>query len=141
MKKGKQINLVDRESFKCSFGTVNHENPKAIFIKISSWGEPNYNDDIDYGSIIRKLTKSVKQATYLNASDKLFYPDKSIVDLKMKESGITYGKKSYMGCEITLFQKNNYTLNELVNEIQNLTDSIISNSFEINDYFTFHKKK
>jgi hypothetical protein len=67
----------------------------------------------------------------------------TMIDLDMRESGIIDNKSSFMSCEITLFQSNNYLLdsNEVSDELNRVIKIIIDKVFEDNEYFKFFKKK
>ncbi len=150
MKRGKEIKLSIKEKNICNrynvvFGTVDNKNPKALYINISAWGEPTSDNDINYDRVIKNLHKKVKQTLYqyLTYFNNNFNNEKTIVDFDMRESGITYNKRSFMSCEITLYQTNEIFINEpsLINEIENIIVEIITEVFIENQYFDFYKKK
>lgn len=148
-KRGKEIKIATHQNYNIVCGTVDNKNAKAVYINISAWGEPNTADDLDYGRIISKLNKCVKQSTYnylfKNHSD-TFYADRTIVDLDMRESGIKVGKRSFMNCEMTLFQKINKESNGSINDgqISEILNGIINEAvscLESFEHFDFDKKK
>ena len=61
----------------------------------------------------------------------------------MRESGISCGKKSFMNCEITLYQKNLFKLQEklIQKELKTISDLVTNNILENNKYFKFTKTK
>ena len=66
-----------------------------------------------------------------------------IIDLDMRESGVRWGKRSYMSCELTIYQDKvlpflNDTLQEMVTE---LTENLITDVFETDESFNYHRKK
>jgi hypothetical protein len=145
-KRGKELKMDLSDNYNIVYGTVDNKNAKAIYINISAWGEPLSEEVVDYGRIIGRLSKSMKQSTYdyLNINyKKEFYIDRSITDLDMRESGIRFGKRSFMNCEITIFHK------EIIESINNnLTSEVLTNI--VNEaivcldkfkYFSFNKKK
>jgi len=147
MKTGKELKIDSFKNYNVVVGSVNNKIPKAIFINISSWVEPKDNDDdLNYTRIIKELHKKIKQTIY-NHLDKLnsniFNRDRTIVDLDIRESGIKFGKRSFMSCEITIFLDNEYPINSEI--IKPYLDSIINNmidvSFKTNKCFNFYKKK
>ena len=73
----------------------------------------------------------------------MFDSRRYIIDFDMKSSGIRYGKKSFMNCEITLYQKLKLKLNEdnLQRELKSIVDNVIKEVFTENQYFSFEKKK
>ena len=146
-KRGKELKMDLSDNYNVVCGTVDNKDARAIYINISAWGEPTEDDEsINYGRVISKLSKCVKQSTfnYLdeNFNDR-FYPKRSIVDLDMRESGIRYGKRSFMNCEITIYQKD---YDEMINEgttpeiLSDIVESAIECLDEF-DHFKFFKKK
>ena len=125
------------------FGTIDKHTAKTIYIRISGWGNPiDYDDENDYNSIIRKYDKRIKTYLYKNSNLDILN-NMSMVDMDMRESGITQNKSSFMSCEITLFQKNLHLLtddilkNELIKLSKHICDEIINRDI----HFKFFKKK
>ena len=143
VKKGKQMKLDTFKNYKVTFGTVDNKNPKALYITISAWGTPNNLDDEDYTIGIKKLNKEIKKKVYEILPKNLFDGNRTIVDFDIKESGISNQRRSYMNCEITLYKLNNFKIqNNLISEGINLvTEYVIDEVFESNQYFTFYKTK
>jgi hypothetical protein len=143
MKKGKEIKLDLNDNYSILSGTVDNNIPKAIYINISTWGTPKSNDKtIDYNKVINNIHQAVHYNVQTKLSPNLFIKDKIIVDLDMRKSGVGYGKRSFMNCEVTLYQLTKYKINseEIQNEVTNLSSSIID-MFDNDTYFTFHKTK
>jgi len=146
-KRGKEVKMDLSPNYNIVCGTVDNKNAKAIYVNISAWGEPTSDKDMDYGRVISKLNKCVRQSTYNHLVGKhpnKFYSDRTIVDLDMRESGVRFGKRSFMNCEMTIFQKhsNNSTING--GATPELLSSIISEAVTCLDnfnQFTFNKKK
>jgi len=142
-KNGKKLATENFKNYKIITGTVDNKNPKSIYIVITSWGETILSEDVNYNNIIRHFAKEIKKTIYDNLSDTLFSKNKCIVDFDMRESGISYGKKSFMSCEITLYQKNLFKLqeNNIQKELNNIINKIINEILETNKYFKFSKTK
>jgi len=122
-KRGKEITLDIDSSYKIRLGTVDNKNPKSIYISLCAWGEPmKKTENINYNSVISNLRKQIKHNINSTIDINDFHRDKYIVDLDMRSSGISDDKRSFMSCEITLFQKNNIPV-------------------ETQDHFTFYKTK
>jgi hypothetical protein len=145
-KRGKEIKMNLSNNYNIVCGTVDNKNAKSIYINLSAWGEPTKDEEINYDRVISKLAKCVKQSTYNclknNYSDK-FFNERTIVDLDMRESGITFGKRSFMNCELTIYQKE---VSESINDDVTLEilDKIIKSAVECLDefeYFKFYQKK
>ena len=146
MKTGKEIKINTFKDINVVFGTINNKNSKAVFVNISSWLDPKNDDDINYSKVIKDLNKKIKQTIfdyfyYLNDSSLLY--DRTIVDLDIRESGVKFGKKSFMNCEITLFLNNETPVNTpLMQEKLFVVCEIITKEiFEKNKYFSFNKRK
>jgi len=74
----------------------------SISLKIESWCTPKTDCEINYAKHIRVMSKRIKQMTYNNMG-KIKCDKYYIVDLDIRSSGVIYGKKSYMSCNIMLF--------------------------------------
>jgi len=141
--RGTELKLHEIENYTISIGTIDRNNPTSLYVKITAWGNPSSEDLKDYGVIVRKLGKRVKTYLYNHLDTKLFNHEKTMVDLDMRESGIRYGKSSFLNCEITLFQHKEYDiksktlLNSLRNTIGNITTTILNED----ENFIFYKKK
>ena len=142
MKRGKEIKVNDKKDYKISFGTINTDNSKPIYIKFSSWALTLLEDeDIDYGKIISGIRKAIKQAIH-NLKDCHFDCDTILVDFDMRESGIRYGMVSFMSCEITLYQQKvlpitDDTLKTKTLNVINAVDGVLTKT----PYFKFHLGK
>jgi hypothetical protein len=143
LKTGKQMKLDLFKNYKITTGTIDNKNPKAMYITISAWGKPNIDGEINYSDVIRKLNKQIKSKLFDNLNQTLFEPSRSIVDLDMRNSGISFDKKSYMNCEITLFKLNNFKIQDkkIKEHITEIISSIIESVFDESEYFEFHKTK
>ena len=145
MKKGKELKITTLKNYNVSYGSVNNKEPKALYINISAWAQPEYDDCITYHRVIRDLVKKVRQSLYHELTDKytLFLKDRTIVDFDIRESGVKYGKRSFTNCEITLFMKYELPINsdEMKPILDDLIKNILDKTFENNKYFKFHKKK
>ncbi len=145
MKKGKEIKLGKTYmDYKVISGTVDSKNPTSVYINVSAWGEPT-NDNVDvYTSIISSLKKDIKTHIFANLP-LTFNKQRTIVDLDMRESGIAYGKRSFMSCEITLYQNHRsdklLMSDELKKTMVQITDNVIKEVFDKYPYFKFHKNK
>lgn len=143
MKRGKEIKLDLIDNLNVVFGTVDNKNPKSVYINISGWGEPCDKDEIDYGLIIKDIHKELKQLVFKSGNGNFFDLDKTIIDFDMRESGINYGKRSYMACEINLFQNGDFNLSsdELYNGLVDILNIVTKNYLSQHDYFKFYKTK
>lgn len=141
--RGTELNLKQYKNLNVVLGTIDKYNPRTLYIRISGWGNPiDYDDNIDYKSVIRKFNKKIRTILFNELGD-IFNRSMSMVDLDMRESGINDNKSSFMSCEITLFQVNNYLIdsNEITEEINKIVNRVLDDVFKANDYFQFFKKK
>lgn len=146
MKKGKELKVTDFKNYNVVYGSVNNKDPKAMYINISAWAEPKVNEEINYTRIIRNADKNIRQTIYNlidNTNSTPFFKDKTIVDFDIKESGVKYGKRSFANCEVTLYLKDELSVNSenLKPIIKNLIKNSINSVFETNEYFNFYKTK
>ena len=146
MKTGKELKISNFKNYNIVFGSVNNKHPKAVYINISAWAEPQSNDEMYYTRIIRDINKKIKQSLF-NSFDKdeetEFLKDRTIVDLDIRESGIRYGKRSFMNCEITLFLNSEIPVNsdKMKPMLDGIINTVINSTFEDNKSFKFYKKK
>jgi hypothetical protein len=143
-KRGKEITLDVDSSYKVRLGTVDNKNPKSIYISLCAWGEPmKETENINYNSVISNLRKQIKHNINSTIDVNDFHTDKYIVDLDMRSSGISDGKRSFMSCEITLFQKNNISVTKpkMINTATDIVKNVIGSCLEKQEHFTFYKTK
>lgn len=143
MKRGKEIKIETIDNLNVVFGTVDNKNPKSVYINISGWAEPSEDGEINYGKIIRDTHKQLKQELFKHGNPMFFDLDKTIIDFDMRESGIYYGKRSYMNCEVNLYQKNEFDLSsiELYNALIGILNIVTIENLNRHNYFKFHKIK
>jgi len=141
--RGTELKINKHNNYNVSFGAMNKSRPKSLYVKISAWGNPTSEDNENYRRVIRKITKRVKTYLYNNTNQNKFDIDKTMVDLDMRESGINYGKSSFMSCEITLYQHNHHLLrsNIMMKELNQIANDVIKNVFIKDEHFKFYKKK
>ena len=146
MKTGKEIKVNVFKNFTTLFGSVNNKESKAVFINFSAWAEPIEDvSEINISSVIRNMNKHIKQTIYnkLSLSESEYMVDRTIVDFDLRKSGIKFGKRSFMNCEITLFLKSELILTDpyIKDDLNILLKHVIKTVFETNPYFKFHKRK
>lgn len=146
MKTGKELKMNKFKNYNVVFGSVNNKNPKAIYINISAWAEPLNREDVNYNRVIKDLHKKIKQVIYnhlYNKSETDFVKENTIVDLDIRESGIRFGKRSFMSCEITLYLHTEIPANSerMKMNLDDLTPVIIKTVFDDDKNFKFHRKK
>lgn len=143
MSRGKEILLQEDDRFLIKIGTIDNKNPKSIFLTISSWTKPK-REEINYERIVSNLRKKVKQRIFDENSDSFFDPYRTIVDLDLRSSGISVNKKSFMFCEITMFQGENiHSIKSdlIMDYFKNVSDNLIKDVFNEDSLFEFNKSK
>ena len=141
--RGTELKIDKFKKYNVAFGAMNKNKPKSLYIKISAWGNPISMDEINYKRAISKINKRLRTRLYTNTNEEQFNINKTMIDMDMRESGIEYGKSSFMSCEITLYQHNNFLLksDSIMNELTVIVNDVIREVLEKNEYFDFYKKK
>lgn len=145
-KHGKELKIKTNNEYNVKFGCVDNLNAKSVYIDISSWMEPIEDNDLNYAKIVCDLNKKIKQQIYnhlyYNGNNE-YILDRTIVDFDLKESGIRFGKRSFMNCQITLFTVNKQPITdiELQESLKNIFNMLVNDVFSCNRYFTYHKRK
>lgn len=144
MKRGKEISLDLPYEYNIVSGAVDNRQPKSIYIQITAWGKPKVKRDGDYDGIIKRKSKRIKRKLFEILDNNEFHKDRSIVDFNMASSGITYGKRSFMSVEVTLFQREPYlsvNSEDLIPTLNNISTKLISDIFEKDEDFEFFRRK
>ncbi len=146
MKNGKELKLDTFKNYNIVYGSVNNKNPKALYIQITGWADPKQDDKLKYTRIIRELDKKVRQTIYNTLTSNITTPflrERTIIDFDIRESGVRYGKRSFVNCEITLYLKSEIPVNSdsLRPTLDDLINIIITNVFEHSRHFDFYRKK
>jgi len=146
MKTGKELKISKFKNYNVVFGSVNNKNAKAVYINISAWAEPVSEYDANYNRVIKDLNKKLKQVLFNHFDSRVasnFIKNNTIVDLDIRESGIKFGKRSFINCETTLFLNEEIPVNsELMKyDLDEITNLLIKSVFENNKTFDFHRKK
>lgn len=144
MKLGKEIKLDLLENYKTKIGTVNNKESKSLYINLSAWGQlDKLDENMNYDYFLSNIRKKIKQKLNNSLNEELFYDDKYIVDLDMRTSGLSVEKRSFMSCEITLYQKRQLPINRprIVESTKKIINDIVNDCLENNSVFTFHKRK
>jgi len=142
MSRGKEILLKENEKFLIKIGTIDNKNPKSVFMTISSWTNPK-KEELNYERAISNLRKKVKQKIYDIQDIKIFDPTRTIVDLDLRSSGISLKKKSFMCCEITMFQNELLPIKseKILNYFKDISDKLMVDVFNEDSIFEYNKTK
>ena len=142
MKLGKELSLKTEKPFKIHIGTVNNKEPRTLYMVLSSWVEPTQELE-NYQPHLNKIKKNIKTFLSKVVPTESFNRKKIIVDFDLRSSGIIKNKKSFMSCEVTLFQNSMRKINSpsVIMELQWLSTKLIGEVFEVDDGFIYHLNK
>jgi len=104
MKKGKTSKIQGFKNMKVMYGTVNSVNFKSIYLNIQTWVNPIKESD-NWNRVVLNMSRQIKHLIY-NVLDRSIFDDNFIVDLDLRSSGITLGKKSFLNLEVNFYVKN-----------------------------------
>ena len=137
MKKGKSVKLKLFQPIKSVYGTVDSKNLKSLYINIQSWVTPK-NESENWNRIVCNLSREIKHSVFNSINTEIF-KEQSIVDLDLRTSGISAGKKSFFNLEVNLFTKNNldFESKDLKDSIKSIVKSIYKNNISNNNHFIF----
>lgn len=144
MKLGKEIKLDLLNNYKTKIGTVNNKESKSLYINLTAWGQlKEIDENLNYDYFLSNIRKKIKQKLNNSLNEELFHSNKYIVDLDMRTSGLSVEKRSFMSCEITLYQKKYLPLNKpkILDNTKKIIKEVIDECLENNSVFTFHRTK
>ena len=141
MKKGKSVKLNLYNPIKTVYGTVDSKNLKSVYINIQSWVTPKKEYD-NWNRVVSNLGREIKHSVFESINQKLFQ-EKSIVDLDLRTSGISHGKKSFFNLEINLYTNSEMDFKslEIKDSVKMIVNSIFRNNIQQNKYFEFSTSK
>ena len=141
MKKGKSVKLNLYNPIKSIYGTVDSKNLKSVYINIQSWITPKYDTE-NWIRIVGNLNREIKHSVFNSINQKIFQ-EKSIVDLDLRTSGISHGKKSFFNLEVNLFtiSELDFKSNEIKDSVKQIVRNIFKNNINENKHFEFSNSK
>lgn len=141
MKKGKSVKLNLYNPIKSVYGTVDSKNLKSVYINIQSWITPKYDTE-NWIRIVGNLNREIKHSVFNSINQKIFQ-EKSIVDLDLRTSGISHGKKSFFNLEVNLFTVSelDFKSNEIKDSVKQIVRNIFKNNIVENKHFEFSISK
>jgi len=142
MKKGKTSKIQGFNTSKIVYGTVDSINFKSLYLNLQTWVEPKKEPE-NWTRIVLNLSRAIKHSVYETLNRDLF-DDSFIVDLDLRSSGLTLGKKSFMNLEINFYlnqEELDFKSKELKDNLKNIVTRIYDENFNDNDYFNFHLTK
>ena len=137
MKKGKSVKLKLFTPIKSSYGTVDSKNLKSLYINIQSWVTPKYETE-NWSRIVGNLSREIKHSVFFSINTELF-KEQSIVDLDLRTSGISSGKKSFFNLEVNLYVKSevDFKSKEIKDSVRKIVKTIYKNNISNNNHFDF----
>jgi len=141
MKKGKSVKLNLYNPIKTVYGTVDSKKLKSIYINIQSWVTPKDEHD-NWNRVVSNLSREIKHSVYDSINSNIFQ-NKSIVDLDLRTSGISHGKKSFFNLEINLYITNELDFKsiEIKDSVKDIVQSVFHHNITTNKYFDFSTTK
>jgi len=141
MKKGKSVKLNLFNPIKSVYGTVDSKNLKSVYINIQSWVTPKEEYD-NWNRVVSNLGREIKHSVFESINQDLF-KENTIVDLDLRTSGISKGKKSFFNLEINLYtlSEMDFKSNEIKDSVKTIVKSIYKNNVIQNKYFEFSNSK
>jgi hypothetical protein len=141
MKKGKSVKLNLYNPIKSTYGTVDSKNLKSVYINIQSWVTPKFEHD-NWNRVVCNLSREIKHSVYNSITTEIFQ-EKSIVDLDLRTSGISHGKKSFFNLEVNLYTniELDFKSHEIKESIKKIVENIFKNNINENKYFDFSTSK
>ena len=141
MKKGKSVKLNLYSPIKTSYGTVDSKNLKSLYINIQSWVTPKFEHD-NWNRVVCNLSREIKHSVYNSINSELF-KEQSIVDLDLRTSGISHGKKSFFNLEVNLYTTKEFDFKspELKESVKEIIRNIVRDNVIENKYFDFSISK
>ena len=141
MKKGKTAKISGIKSAKMVYGTVDYVEMKSLYLNIQTWVEPKL-DEPNRNRVVLNMSRSIKHSV-LESLDTKLYKDNFIVDVDLRSSGISMGKKSFMNIEINLYltEPSDFKSKSIKTSLKNIIKTISSNVLTKNTYFKFYLTK
>jgi hypothetical protein len=138
MKKGKTSKIQGFKIAKIIYGTVDSIELKSIYLNIQTWVEPKKDSD-NWNRVVLNLSRAIKHSVF-NTINRTTFEENFIVDLDLRSSGLTLGKKSFLNLEINFFLKEkevDFKSQQLKDYLKIVVKNIFSQNFTDNEYFTF----
>jgi hypothetical protein len=141
MKKGKSVKLNLYNPIKSVYGTVDSKNLKSLYINIQSWVTPKFEHD-NWNRVVCNLSRDIKHSVFNSINHELF-KEQSIVDLDLRTSGISHGKKSFLNLEVNLYTNSeiDFKSAEVKDSVKKIIKNIFKENVIQNKYFEFSPSK
>ena len=94
MKKGKTSKIQGFKTAKTIYGTVDSFELKSLYLNIQTWVEPKEELE-NWTRVVSNLSRAIRHSVYESVDTEIF-DNKFIVDLDLRSSGLSQGKKSFL---------------------------------------------
>jgi hypothetical protein len=100
------------------------------------------NEEYNWTRVVSNLNREIKNSVTESIDQNIFL-DKNIVDLDLRTSGISKGKKSFFNLEINLYTTINtdFRSQTIKESVKNIVKTIYQNNVCRNQYFDFSISK
>jgi hypothetical protein len=142
MKKGKTSKIHGFKTAKTIYGTVDSFELKSMYLNIQTWVEPKEELE-NWTRVVSNLSRAIRHSVYESVNTEI-YDNKFIVDLDLRSSGLSKGKKSFLNLEVNLYLLDStldFKSKEIKDSLKEICKSIFKNNFSSNKYFSFHYSK
>lgn len=142
MKKGKTSQIHGFKTAKIIYGTVDSMSLKSLYLNIQTWVEPIYESN-NWTRTVLNMSRGIKHSVY-ESLDKTIFDTNFIVDLDLRSSGLSTGKKSFMNLEINFFIIQigmDFKSDEIKNSLKEIINQIFLDNFLENENFKFYLTK
>ena len=142
MKKGKTSQIQGFKSTKVVYGTVDSINFKSLYLNLQTWVEPIKNTE-NWNRVVLNLSREIRHIVH-GSIDRHLFNDNFIVDLDLRSSGLSTGKKSFLNLEINIYlkeQETDFKSIRLRDSLKKMTKDIVQQSFNEHEYFKFYTTK
>ena len=123
------------------YGTVDSKNLKSLYINIQSWVNPKFEHN-NWNRVVCNLSRDIKHSVFDSIDTNLF-KEQSIVDLDLRTSGISHGKKSFFNLEVNLYTNKeiDFKSQDIKESVRKIVNHIFYFNVENNKYFEFSTSK
>ena len=101
-----------------------------IYLNLQTWVEPIKNTE-NWNRVVLNLSREIKHIVH-NSIDRHLFDDNFIVDLDLRSSGLSTGKKSFLNLEINIYLKEQETYFKSIklrDSLKKMTKDILQQSF------------
>ena len=119
------------------YGTVDSLELKSLYLNIQTWVEPKVEEE-NWNRVVLNMSRNIKH-TVLQTLDKKLFKESFIVDVDLRSSGISLGKKSFMNVEINLYltEPLDFKSKTIKTSLKSIVKGIQSNILTKNNFFKF----